>query len=188
ILFEDDAYGMAVGYGSIDEASQLGLRVVDTIRYDAGAADFAALAARVDGDHPDLILTASYLQDGVAFQQAAIARHLQVRAIVGTSSAYCREDFGGALGAQAVGLFASDKPSQDINPAGLLPSGRAMLARASAAWQKAHPGTTMTAETVAGFVGGWVLFHEVMPRAHSTDRAALWKAAMSLDLPMGSEI
>lgn len=187
ILFEGDDYGMAVGYGTIDESGLLGINVVDTVKYQAGSADFAQLAARVDADHPDLILTASYLEDGLAFQHAAIARHLTVRAIVGTSSAYCRTDFGAALGAEAVGLFASDKPSQDINPAGLLPEGRALLERVTTAW-KAKYGYAMNAEAVAGFTGGWVLLHETLPRAASLDRADVTAAAMSLDIPAGTEI
>lgn len=187
ILFEGDDYGMAVGYGTIDESALLALNIVDTIKYDAGSADFNRLAARVDGDHPDLILTASYLEDGIAFQHAALARHLKVRAIVGTSSAYCRTDFGAALGADAVGLFASDKPSQDINPAGLLPEGRALLSRATAAWNAKY-GYAMSAEAVAGFTGGWVLLHEVLPKAASLERADVTKAAMSIDIPSGSEI
>jgi branched-chain amino acid transport system substrate-binding protein len=187
VLFEGDTYGASVGYGAIDEAGLMGLNVVDSISYDAGHTDFTRLAAQVDADRPDLILTASYLEDALAFRHAALARHLKVRAIVGTSSAYCRQDFGDALGQDAVGLYASDKPNQDINEAALTPAARDLLHAARDRYLAEHGGS-MSAEAVSGFVGGWVLLHEVAPRAASLSRDDLWKAAMAVDLPAGSEI
>jgi branched-chain amino acid transport system substrate-binding protein len=46
----------------------------------------------------------------------------------------------------------------------------------------------MTASAVAGFVAGWVLFHEVLPHARSLHPADVRKAALAVDLPYGSEI
>ena len=41
---------------------------------------------------------------------------------------------------------------------------------------------------MAGFVGGWVLFHDVVPRAATLTSAGLRAAALGLDIPEGSEI
>jgi branched-chain amino acid transport system substrate-binding protein len=187
VMFEGDQYGSSVAYGSLDEANRLGLKVVDTIKYDPAHTDFSQLAAAVAADQPDLILTAAYLEDAVAFRRAALASHLSVRSIIGTSSAYCRQDFGDLLGQDAVGLFASDKPDVTVNPAGLRPEGRQLLQRVSSAYFARH-GQGMTAEAVAGFVGGWVLLHKILPSAASLRRADIWRAAMSLDIPAGTEI
>ena len=187
VLYEGDQYGSAVGYGSLDEAKALGLNVVDTIKYDAASVDYSRLAARVLGDRPDVILTAAYLQDAVAFRQAAIAEHIPLRTIVGTSSAYCRQDFGDALGQDAVGLFASDKPDENIRLDGLLPAARSLHDRAVSAYH-ARFGKLMDAPAVSGFVGAWVMLHDILPRARSLNRPDVWKAAMALDLPQGSEI
>lgn len=187
VLFEGDQYGSAVGYGSIDEASALGLNVVDTIKYDAGTVNYNQLAARVLADRPDVILTAAYLADAIAFRRAAIAYHIPLKTIVGTSSAYCRQDFGDALGQDAVGLFASDKPDENFRLDGLLPSARVLYQRATAAYHAAYH-QPMDAPAIAGFVGGWVMLHEILPHAASLQRKDVWKAAMSVDLPLGSEI
>jgi ABC-type branched-subunit amino acid transport system substrate-binding protein len=187
VLFEGDQYGEAVGYGAIDEANKLGLNVVDSIKYDVASADYDGLARSVAADHPDIILTASYLEDAVAFRRAAVAHHIPLKTIIGTSSAYCRQDFGDILGSEAVGLFASDKPDEDFREDGLDPSARALLHRAVAAYH-ARTGKTMTAAAIAGFVGGWAMFHEILPRSASTSRADIWTTAMSLDLPLGSQI
>jgi branched-chain amino acid transport system substrate-binding protein len=187
IMFEGDQYGASVGYGAIDEANIQGLNVVDTIKYDIPKTDFNQLAATVDADRPDVILTASYLEDAVAFRRAALARHLNVKSIIGTSSAYCRVDFGNILGPDAVGLFASDKPDESLRPEGLTPEARKLLHRASAAY-RARYSRDMEAEVVAGFVGGWLLFHDILPKSASTSRVDVWKTAMSIDLPAGSLI
>ncbi|MHB8510140.1 MAG: ABC transporter substrate-binding protein, partial [Candidatus Dormibacteria bacterium] len=191
VLYEGgDQYGPSVGYGSLDEADRLHLNVVDSISYDPDPhhTNFDQLAARVGADQPDVILTASYLADAIAFRRAAMAQHLQVKSIIGTSSAYCRVDFGDILGADAVGLFASDKTDDSINPAGLLPEARSLLQRARASYRRSHDGKEMEAEVMAGFVGGWVLLHDVLPHAASMSRTDIWNAAMALDMPLGSLI
>jgi branched-chain amino acid transport system substrate-binding protein len=187
VLFEGDQYGAAVGYGSIDEASLLGLNVVDTIKYDSRSANYDALASRVSADKADLVLTAAYLEDAVAFRRAAVAQHIPLKSIIGTSSAYCRQDFGDILGPDAVGLFASDKPDENFNESGLNPAAKDLLHRAVVAYH-ARFGKTMTAAAISGFVGGWVMFHDIMPRSASTSRADLMRAATALDLPQGTEI
>jgi branched-chain amino acid transport system substrate-binding protein len=187
VLFEGDQYGAAVGYGSIDEASLLGLNVVDTIKYDSRSANYDALASRVSADKADLVLTAAYLEDAVAFRRAAVAQHIPLKSIIGTSSAYCRQDFGDILGPDAVGLFASDKPDENFNESGLNPAAKDLLHRAVVAYHGRF-GKTMTAAAISGFVGGWVMFHDIMPRSASTSRADLMRAATALDLPQGTEI
>ena len=187
VLFEGDQYGSAVAYGSIDEANSLGMNIVDTIKYSSTNADYDKLAAQVAADKPDIILTAAYLGDAVAFRRAAVAHHIPVKTIVGTSSAYCRQDFGDTLGTEAVGLFASDKPDEDFKEDGLLPAARDLLHRASNAYHAAY-GKTMDAAAVSGFVGGWAMLHEILPNAASTARPDVMSAAMSVDAPLGSQI
>jgi len=187
VLFENDTYGSSVGYGAITQATALGMNIVDTIPYDPTKTEFGNLATKVAADRPDVILTASYLEDALAFRRASIGK-VKVKSIIGTSSAYCRQDFGDALGADAVGLWASDKPDEDINEGGLAPAARDLLHRAVAAYAALTNGRRMTSSAAAGFVGAWILFHEILPRSSSLGRDDLWRAAMALDLPAGSEI
>jgi branched-chain amino acid transport system substrate-binding protein len=187
VLFEGDAYGSSVAAGAIEQAGQLGLTVVDTIRYDPARTDFGQLAETVRGDRPDVIVAAPNLADAIAFRRAMVAHRVRVKVMVGSSSAYSGTDFGTTLGADAVGLFAVDKPDPGIRQDSLGGPARDLLRRATAAYQ-ARFGTAMSSSAMAGFVGGWVMFHDVLPRAGSTSRDAVWKAAMAVDLPAGSEI
>jgi hypothetical protein len=105
-----------------------------------------------------------------------------LKAVIGMSVAN-----GDQLGSAASGLFASDKPDESLNPNGLTSEGRQLLQLASTTY-RAHYGKEMSAAVVSGFVGGWILFHDILPRAASMSQADVWKAAMSLDIPQGSEI
>src|SRR5207245_10380277 len=73
-----------------------------------------ARADRIARAHTDLLVGASYVDDAVAMRHAIMAKKVPLVANIGTSSCYCMPAFGAALGQQAVGLFASDKPDGDV--------------------------------------------------------------------------
>ena len=184
----DDIYGHSVGGGEVDLAKKLGIDVVDTITYNPGAFDPDALARRVADDRADFLWDVSYLNDGVAIWQAIVRNGVHVLAAVGTSSAFCMPDFGRRLGSAAIGVYAADKPDATINRAALSPSGRALLAKAVAEYSRIRH-SAMSIPGMAGFVGGWTLFHDVLPNvAGSMTPDAIRTAALAVDVPVGDEI
>jgi branched-chain amino acid transport system substrate-binding protein len=72
-----------------------------------------------------------------------------------------------------------------VNADGLLPRGRALLERATAAYA-ARFGDAMSAAALAGFSGAWALLHDVAPAADGTSPGAIARAANAIDLPEGS--
>ena len=184
----DDVYGHSVGGGEADLAKQLGINVVDVITYNPNAFDADELARRIGSDRADFLWDVSYLNDGVAIWQAIVRNHVHVLAAVGTSSAFCMPDFGRLLGRDAVGVYAADKPDASINPAVLSPTGRALLAKAQAAYSRSRH-AAMSIPGVAGFVGGWTLFHDVLASvAGPVTPDAIRTAALAVDVPAGDEI
>jgi len=184
IVNVNDVYGTSVADGEVAGAAAAGIRVAARIEYDPGAYDPAAIAGQVAAAGADWLWDVSYIDDGVAIWRRLVAQGVQLRAAVGTSSAFCMAQFGKQLGAQAVGVFAADKPDGSINPAALSASGVVLLGRARAAY-----GADMTIPAVAGFVGGWTLFHDVLPLLPATITAeAVRTAALKVDVPTGDEI
>ena len=184
-----DVYGRSVGGGEQAMAASLGISVVDVIEYNPYAYDASLIASRVAADHPDFLWDVSYLDDGVAIWQALLRDRVSIKAAVGTSSAFCMPDFGRRLGAGAVGVYAADKPDGDIGPTALSPTGRTLLQKALAAYSRANGGASMSIPAVAGFVGGWTLFHDVlgsMSTAATSD--AIRTAALGIDVPAGDAI
>ena len=185
IVRVDDIYGRSVGGGEQELAQSMGINVVDVIEYSPNVYDANVIAARLAQDRPDFLWDVSYLDDGVAIWNAILNSHVTLKAAIGTSSAFCMPEFSRRLGAGSVGVYAADKPDADISQAALSQSGRALLARA----QAAYDGATMDIPAVAGFVGGWTLFHDVLPNAGASISAeSIRAAAVKVDVPVGDSI
>lgn len=180
----NDIYGRSVGGGEQALARSLGIDVVDVIEYSPTAYDAQVIAARIAEDHPDFLWDVSYLADGVAIWRAVLNARISLKGAVGTSSAFCMQGFADALGPGAVGVYAADKPDSNISPMALTPAGRTLLAEAKAAY-----GGDMEIPAVAGFIGGWTLFHDVLPHVSGAVTAdSIRTAALAVDVPAGDSI
>ncbi len=186
VSYVDDVYGRSVAAGATGELTSLGLRNVGSFGYDFRTADMNTLARKIAHVKPDVLFVSAYLQDGIALRRALVSQHVPLLANIGTSSSYCMPQFGDTLGADAVGLFASDKPSGwSLDPVGLSPDAAALLKEADEEYEKQHGGY-MSAPALAGFSGAWALFTQVMPAATDASPRAISAAARAVDLPMGS--
>jgi branched-chain amino acid transport system substrate-binding protein len=186
ISYVDDAYGRSVEQGGISALHEAGLKDVGNFGYDARTVNMKGLVHRIARAKPDVLFVSAYLDDAIALRRQIVKQHVHLLANIGTSSSYCMPQFGATLGRQAVGVFASDKPSAtSIDPSGLPAGTQALLARADAAY-KAQWGEDMSPPALAGFSGAWALFTDVLPNAASDDPAAVAEAARVVDLPRGS--
>ena len=189
IVHTNDFYGRSVAGGEAAEAAAAGIKAVTRIEYDPHAYEPSAVAARIALANPDFLWDVSYLDDGVAVWKSVLALHLSLRAAVGTSSAFCMPDFQKRLGDQALGVYAADKPDEVVGAGALSVAGRALLAQAIARFASDNHGQAMEIPGVAGFVGGWTLFHDVLPKAGKKVTAdSVRTAAMAVDIPYGEEI
>jgi branched-chain amino acid transport system substrate-binding protein len=184
IVQVDDIYGQSVAGGEQQLARSAGVDVVDVIKYNQGAYDPAVIAAKVAQDNPNFLWDVSYLDDGVAIWNAVLAQHLSLRGAIGTSSAFCMPEFSRRVGTGSIGVYAADKPDAAISPSALTPSALALLKQAQAAF-----GPPMDIPTVAGFVGGWTLFHYVLPSVSGgVSSESIRAAALNVDVPVGDSI
>jgi len=183
----NDIYGRSVGGGEEALAKSMGIQVVDVIEYNPRAFDAEVIAARLAADRADFLWDVSYIDDGVAIWQALLRNHVTFTAAIGTSSAFCMAEFSQRVGAGSIGVYAADKPDGDINPAALSPVGRALLARLRAELDRTK--TPLDIPAVAGFVGGWTLFHNVLPQLSGPlTPEAIRLAALKVDVPTGDSI
>jgi branched-chain amino acid transport system substrate-binding protein len=185
IVHNLDAYPTAVATAAAGQAVHEGIQVVADVVYDAHAPDWTSVLAQVRAAQPDVLVLASYIADGVDFRRAMLKSGLHVGAFIGSTMAQCVPDFGALLGADAIGVFASDRPTEGFNPAALNNTGRPIYARFAAAYRREF-GADPTEEALAGFSAAWTLFHYVMPRAHDLSAVGMAAAARSLDLPDGT--
>jgi branched-chain amino acid transport system substrate-binding protein len=189
VLRVNDIYGRSVGGGEEALARSMGIQVVDVIEYNPRAYDAEVIASRLASARVDFLWDVSYIDDGVAIWQALLRNQVHFKAAIGTSSAFCMAEFSQRVGPGSVGVYAADKPDAEISPAALSPAGRALLAQAGAAFGRDNKGAAMDIPAVAGFVGGWTLFHEVLPKlsgAFTPD--SIRAAALTVDVPAGDSI
>jgi ABC-type branched-subunit amino acid transport system substrate-binding protein len=174
----EDAFGNAVGGGAVQEIRSLGLPFAGQFRYNAQHLDASAVIRQIAAAKPDVLFVAAYMQDGIALRREMVRQRLPLLANIGTSSSYCMPPFGAALGRDAVGLFASDKPDSDaLNTSGLTSEGRALLERARASYRSEYH-REMSAAALAGFSAAWALFRTVMPAADQMTPQAVAAAAL----------
>lgn len=182
----DDAYGKAVADGAVDEVGRSPGALVGRFEYPAQGADYDALAAEIAAARPDVLFVSAYLDDGIALRRALVRAHVPLLASIGTSSSYCHPAFGDALGTDAVGLFASDKPdAAHVNPSGLAEEGRAALSWVNQQYQQRYH-TEMSAPALSGFSNAYAVLVHVLPEAASLRPDAVAAAALRVKLPEGT--
>lgn len=188
IVHNTDLYPVDVARAAAREAQQDGIPVVASISFDPRTPDWPGVIRSLEAARPDILVLSSYIPDGVAFREAMLRAGLHVKAMIGSTMAQCVPEFGALLGADAIGVFASDRPPHGFNPQALTSVGGALYARFSAAY-RARAGSDPTEESLAGFAAAWTLFHYVMPqaaRAGGLSPAGMAAAARRLDLPSGT--
>jgi branched-chain amino acid transport system substrate-binding protein len=188
VVAEDD-YASSVADGAERTARANGLRVALRTTYDLNHPDWDRVFDELTEVRPDIVILASHIPDGIAFRRAMLASGFNAKALIGSTMAECGPEFGAALGADAIGVFASDRPTSGFDPDALTPAARATYDRFAAVWRE-RTGGEPTEEGVSGFAAGWALFREVLPRAAEAggevDGPAIVAAARAIDLPDGS--
>lgn len=185
VVYENDAYGQSVAAAATAAVRAGGGSVVTNTPYDAYHLAWDSVFAALVPAHPDVVILASYIPDGVDFRRAMLARSFHVGALIGSTMAECGPSFGDALGPDAVGVFASDRPDDTFNANALQPAARAVYRRFADEWRRQTAGSP-TEEALAGFSAAWALFREAMPRAATIDARGVAAAAEALQLPVGS--
>ena len=186
VLYENDAYGQSVANAALASARAAGMPIVSRLAYDYYTPRWPSVLGQLAAVHPDVLILASYIPDGIAFRRAMLASGLHVGAMIGSTMAECGPTFGNELGPQAVGVFASDRPEGGFNPGALNTVGARASARLTAAWRAQTGEAQPSEEGLAGFSAGWALFHYVLPRAHQLGAAGVAAAARTLALSPGT--
>jgi branched-chain amino acid transport system substrate-binding protein len=176
---------------SVADAAQTGIAtsravLAARIDYNLYLPDWPTVLDKLVASRPDVVILAAHIPDGEAFRRAMISANVHVGALIGSTMAQCVGDFGEELGPDAVGVFASDRPTGGFNPNALTPAARALYERFATAWLAAGSTGQPSEEGLAGFSAAWALFHDVLPTAQGFDPASIAAAARSMDLPDGS--
>lgn len=137
IAVADADYARSVADAAETTAREQGMPVVVRRGYNLTVPDWPSVMADLAEAHPDVLILASHIPDGIAFRQAMLASGLKVGALIGSTMAECDPDFAGELGPDAIGIFASDRPTAGFQASALGPEAAAAYARFATAWAAA---------------------------------------------------
>ena len=172
--------------GALDEIGHRGSPSSARSRTTRTGRDLKALARTIARSDPDVLFVSAYLEDGVALRRQTVRQGSTSSRASERPPATAIPAFGEALGEDALGLFASDKPdSGSLNTEGLTTEARNLLARASASFRDRY-GQEMSAPALSGFSAAWALFHDVIPRATSFGAEDVARAARGMRIPRGA--
>jgi branched-chain amino acid transport system substrate-binding protein len=139
IVAANDAYPQSVAAAAAATAQASGAQIVDQQTYNLTYPNWPRVMAELAAAKPSVIILASHIQDGVDFRQAMVGAGLKVQALIGSTMAECTPDFAAELGTEAIGVFASDRPTGGFQPSALDVPARATYDRLATAWAKDNP-------------------------------------------------
>lgn len=151
----DDEYAQTVADSAESTAVDLGMPVVTRTSYNLYLPDWPAVMTELKAARPDVIILASHIPDGIAFRKAMLESGLTVGALIGSTMAECDPDFAGELGEDAIGIFASDRPTAGFQPSALGPEAAATYARFEEEWRDAAKGGAGDGTGGSGDGGGY---------------------------------
>ena len=128
LLWENRAFGTAVGTGARAEAKKLGVQLSYDEGYDQFTTDMTPLVQKLKDAKPDVLIIISFLNDTILFHRKAKELNFYVPSIVGVSAGHSVPDLKDSIGTTVNGLFVSDLPVL-VNPAALKPEAQSRRGR-----------------------------------------------------------
>ena len=186
LLWENRAFGSAVGTGVRAEAQALGVKLIYDEGYDQFMTDMTPLVQKLKDAKPDVLIVISFINDTILLHRKARELDFNVPAIIGVSAGHSVPDLKDSLGSAVNGLFVSDLPVL-VNPKALRPEVEAAAVEFNKRYE-AIQHRVPAGHAVASFAALWALYKDVLPKAKSMDPEDVRTAALAMDLPYGSLI
>jgi len=186
LLWENRAFGTAVGNGARARAKDLGINLIFDEGYDQFMTDMTPLVQKLKDAKPDVLVVISFINDTVLLHRKAKELDFNVPAVIGVSAGHSVPDLKDSIGTAVNGLFVSDLPVL-VNPKALRPEVQAAAQEFNKRYEKVQH-RVPAGHAVASFAALWTLFNDVLPKAKSIAPEEVRAAALSMDLPPGSLI
>lgn len=186
IIHEDGGFGTSTGAGLKERAKTLGLNVVLIDTYSAKSVDLSGLILKLKQVKPDIVITASYINDSILFHRQAKELKLEGK-IIGSTAGQGNPDFPKAMGKDANGVIAYGIPSE-LSVESLTAQQKKEASEFVRRYKEGHQGEHPNPTSFVGFAGAWILCKHILPKAGSLDPEKLREAALSLDVPPGKGV
>src|ERR1700747_2202896 len=120
LLWENRAFGTAVGNGVRARAKDLGVNLIFDEGYDQFMTDMTPLVQKLKDAKADVLIVISFINDTVLLHRKAKELDFNAPVVIGVSAGHSVPDLKDSIGTAVNGLFVSDLPVL-VNPNYLLP-------------------------------------------------------------------
>jgi branched-chain amino acid transport system substrate-binding protein len=180
VAHEDSDYGTSMAVRFSELAKKKGLPVVAVEPYAANSSDLSSVIFRLRKAQPDIVMATSYVQDSILLSRQASELKLNVP-IFGSGAGHSSQSFPDALGKNADGVLDVDYPQYEVNTA-LTPG----LTKFLSLYKETFKENIRSGHSLAYYMGANVVFDILEKTRGSLDPKAIQKAAMAMDVKMGS--
>src|SRR5262249_27178823 len=176
LLWENRAFGTAVGVGARARAKELGIKLVFDDGYDQFMTDMTPLVQKLKDVNAEVLIVISFINDTVLLHRKAKELNFNVPAIIGVSAGHSVPDLKDSLGSAVNGIFVSDLPVL-VNPGALQPAVQTASVEFNKRYEKVQR-RVPAGHAVASFAALWTLFTDVLPKAKSMNPEDIRAAAL----------
>lgn len=180
IAHEDSDYGSSVAISFSKLAKKKSIQVVSVEPYAANSSDLSSVIFRLRKAKPDIVVAVSYAQDAILLSRQASELKLNVP-FFGNGGGHSLQSFADALGKNADGVFNVDFTQYEVNTA-FTPG----LTKFVGLYKEAFKENPRSGHSLANYMGANVVFDILAKTGGSLDPKAVEKAAMAMDVKVGS--
>ena len=194
IIHEDGPYGVGVSSRNESKCKELGFQIVHKEGYSATAADLSALVTKLRRAKPDVLLHTAYNPDITLFLRQAKEAGLKFSALIGHGAGYSQYEKLNETFGKDVNFVMDVDPTaaQILDPKTLKPGLGDMIQEMLTRYAKEGGTGTAPPHLSMGFNNTLIFLQQVLPVAikkyGGVDSEALRKAALDVDMPIGSTI
>jgi branched-chain amino acid transport system substrate-binding protein len=180
IAHEDSDYGSSVAATFSEQAKKKGVQVVSVEPYAANSSDLSSVIFRLRKAQPDIVMAISYAQDAILLSRQASELKLNAP-FIGAGGGHSLQSFADALGKNADGVLNVDFTQYEVNTT-FTPG----LTKFMGLYKETFKEAPRSGHSLTNFMGANVVFDILQKTGGSLDPKAVEKAAMAMDVKVGS--
>jgi branched-chain amino acid transport system substrate-binding protein len=183
MVYEDSSYGQSQLKGALESMKQANKEFVLSEGYTRTATDLSALVLRIRDAKPDVLIGVGYINDTLLLINQLMQYEALPKVVVGGGAGYTDPQLSIGLGKHAEGILGIDMPTN--LPLEMLksPEVRQVAVEFRKRYMQQFNATEVPLSAETGFMGGYSLFNDVLPKAATLTADGILAAARGINIP-----
>lgn len=181
-VHEDSSYGQAQLSGALEAIDASGKEFVLREGYSRTATDLSSLVLKIRDSEPDVLIAVGYINDSLLLSNQLIQYEAVPKALVGGGAGYTDPQYAEGMGDFAEGVIGIDMPT-NLPLEMLSPEVREVAAEFRERYMEEFSATEVPLSAEVGFMGGYALFNDVLPKASAITPEAIRDVAQTISVP-----